>query len=172
MTRAAPVSEARRVFDDAQARGPFKRGASATPADVRSVVTTFATSLAWSLHVPGSHTSGPSYDELLGYLADQGRDFRADSLGLRRHVKQALIEAFGAGRTVPTRKALADASAAAILEWLVGRIENRVNDVRIKRNESRYAHWKARHGLDSRPGIATGELLGAVKDDGEVAVTT
>lgn len=142
----------------------------ATPAQTREAIAAFAARLAWSLHVPGQHTRGPSYDDLLGYLAAQGRDFRRDTAGLRRHVRQALLDAFGGATTLPTRGAMTTVVADAILEWIVMRFDNLVQDVRIPRNKPAYGYWKAKHGLDSRPGQATGELRDALADAGEVTV--
>lgn len=86
-------------------------------------------------------------------------------------MRQALLAAFGGATTLPTRGAMTTVVADAILEWLVMRFDNVVQDVRIPRNKPAYGYWKARHGLDSRPGQATGELRDAIADAGEVTVT-
>lgn len=137
--------------------------ARVTPAQVHSRVVDFSKSLSWTLAVSGQHNSGPTYEDLLEWLAASGRDFRKDNRPLRAHVKGVLLLEFGERATMPTLARLRDVTATAILEWIVGRMENTVNDIRIKANKQDYLKAKIKKGFDSRPGIRTGELLGAVK---------
>lgn len=130
----------------------------------------FAQQLSWSLHVPGQHAGGVSYDELLGYLAAQGRDFLADSRSLRAHVKLRLQARFEGYQRAPNATELKREAAAAILEWVLARFDRKVRDVPIKANSVLYIKWKIHHDLDSRPGQATGELRDAIESDGDVTV--
>ena len=84
----------------------------------------FARTLHFALRVPGAHPSGPAYDTLLGYLAAQGRPFAADSSKLRDHVAHVLIEQFGDAKRAPGAAQLRQFAAAAILEWVLARLES------------------------------------------------
>lgn len=150
---------------------PLGHIGTTTKAKVFERLKTFARNMRWSLHVPGDHSkSDVSYDELLGYLAAQGRDFTQDTKSLRAYVTQELLAAFDDFRRMPTRYEIANVVRLSVVAWIVKRMEREVRDVRIKANEANYAFWKRKHGLDSRAGIATGELLEAVKEDGIVGV--
>lgn len=133
----------------------------------------FAKQLSWTLHVPGTHSGGgPTYNALLGYLAEQDRDFTADTKSLRAHVRLKLQLRFESRvAKVPTVAEMRVVAADAILEWVLGRMDRKVRDQFIRANDVEYGHWKRRVGLDTRPGQATGELRAAIKDRGRVKVT-
>lgn len=130
----------------------------------------FARSLSYSLRVRGVHPSGVTYEALLGYLAEQGRDFTADSPRLREHVAYALVEQFGSDARAPGTQQLRQIAAAAILEWVLARIESGQRDVPIAPNERRYRAWKRVHAPYSRVGMRTGALRDAIRDKGRVAI--
>ena len=127
--------------------------------------------LSFVLRVPGSHPRGLSYDELLAILAEQGRDFAADSKRLREHIAIAWREQFGGATRAPGQAQLKQFAAAAILEWIVARFETGLRDVPIKPNDSAYRAWKRRHAAYSVPGMSSGKLRDRVKNQGNVKVT-
>lgn len=124
------------------------------------------------MHVPGMHRSDVSYDDLLGYLAEQGRDFTADNRTLRAHVKQALLLRFEGFQRAPNLTELREVAAAAIVEWVVMRFDRKVRDVDIKPNNQTYLRWKSREGYGTTPGVKTGELRDAIERRARVKVTT
>lgn len=130
----------------------------------------FAKRMDWTLNVPGSHGE-VSNAVLLGYLAEQGRDFAADTRSLRDHVRLVLQTKFEGYQRAPNAVELKRVAAEAILAWIVARFDNKVRDIRIKRNAPAYSLFKRKHGFDSRPGIRTGQLRDAVRDDGSIKIT-
>lgn len=132
----------------------------------------FAKRLEWSLHVPGSHTGGVAYDTLLGYLAEQGRNFLADSRSLRAHVKLKLQLRFEGYQRAPNATELKREAAAAILEWVLARFDRKVRDVPIKANDPAYLAMKVAQHKRNVPGQRTGELRDAIEDRGRVEVET
>lgn len=130
----------------------------------------FAQSISYALRIRGTHPSGIAYEELLRILAEQGRDFTADSRRLRDHVAYALVEQFGSDQRAPGTQQLRQIAAAAILEWVLARIESGQRDVPIKANAAAYRAWKRRNAAYSRVGMKTGALRDALRDKGRVAV--
>lgn len=139
-------------------------------ADNRVALRTFARTLHFALRVPGAHPNGPAYDTLLGYLAAQGRPFAADSSKLRDHVAYVLIEQFGDAKRAPGAAQLRQFAAAAILEWVLARLESGQRDVPIAPNAPAYRAWKRKHANYSRPGMSSGALRDAIRDKGRVTV--
>lgn len=137
---------------------------------VAAALSRFARDFGFALRVPGAHPSGPTYDQLIEWLAAQGRDFTADSPRLREHVRMALLAQFGDDRRVPGRAQLQQIIAAAVAEWVLLRLEMGQRDVPIKANAPAYRRWKLRHRPFSRPGMATGALRDALRDRARVRV--
>lgn len=129
----------------------------------------FADRLRFTLRIPGTHPSGLSYEELFDILARQGRDFGADSPRLRGHIRYALREQFDGGRP-PGKAQLRQIAEAAILEWILARIEMGLRDVPIKPNESSYRRWKVKHAAYSRVGMRTGALRNRIRDNARVKI--
>jgi hypothetical protein len=132
-------------------------------------LTAFARRLQYTLRIPGTHPSGISYEELFEILANQGRDFAADSPRLREHIRYALREQFGTGRA-PGKAQLRQIAEAAIIEWIVARIDSGLRDVPIKPNESSYRRWKVRNAAYSRVGMRTGALRDRIRDNARVKI--
>lgn len=132
----------------------------------------FAKQLSWSLHVPGTHAGGVAYNTLLDYLAEQGRDFTADSRPLRAHVRLKLQARFEGYQRAPNATELKREAAAAILEWVLARFDRKVRDVPIKANAPEYIRWKVQHDKRTVPGQSSGELRDAIEDRGRVEVET
>jgi hypothetical protein len=148
-----------------------KPRAAATPKQAQAAVVAFSKAFAWSLHVPGTHASGPTFDELLGYLEASGRPFLKDTKALRAYVRTELLAFVERLRRAPTELELRDAAAKLVPIFVAKRLENKVHDVRIKRNEQRYLRRKLRLHGESRPGIATGQTLAALVE-ARATVTT
>lgn len=129
----------------------------------------FADRLRFTLRIPGTHPSGLSYEELFDILARQGRDFGADSDRLRAHIRYALREQFDGGRA-PGKAQLRQIAEAAILEWILSRIETGLRDVPIKPNDSKYRRWKMRYAAYSRVGMRTGALRDRIRDRARVKI--
>jgi hypothetical protein len=129
----------------------------------------FADRLRFTLRIPGTHPSGLSYEELFDILAAQGRDFGADSPQLRGHIRYALREQFDGGRA-PGRAQLRQIAEAAILEWIVSRIEMGLRDVPIRPNDPKYRRWKMRNAAYSRVGMRTGALRDRIRDRARVSI--
>ena len=129
----------------------------------------FARRLSYVLRIPGTHPSGLSYEELFGILARQGRDFGADSPQLRGHIARVLEEQFGSGRP-PGRAQLRQIAEAAILEWILSRIETGLRDVPIRPNDPAYRRWKVRNAAYSRVGMRTGALRNRIRDNARVKI--
>jgi len=165
----APDAMVEWVNDLLGSAAPRVRSAAAA-ANPRPALKAFAQRLTFTLRVPGAHPSGLAYDELLRILADQGRDFAADSTKLRDHVARALVEQFGDDRRPPGLTQLRQIAAAAILEWVLTRLEMGNRDVPIKPNEPGYRAWKQRNANYSRPGMRSGALRDQLRDKGRVAV--
>jgi len=132
----------------------------------------FAARLSYALRVPGTHPSGLSYDALIAILAAQGRDFTADSERARDHVRIVLREQFAGSTRPPGLAQLKQFAAAALLEWMLARIESGLRDVPIKPNDPVYRAWKRKHAAYSVPLMHTGALRNRVRDHGRVEVKT
>lgn len=165
----APDAMVEWVNDLLGSAAPKVRAAAAI-ANSRPALKTFAQRLTFSLRVPGAHPTGLAYDELLGILERQGRDFAADSKRLREHVAYALVEQFGDDRRPPGVTQLRQIAAAAILEWVLTRLEMGNRDVPIKPNDPAYRAWKKRNTAYSAVGMRTGALRNALRDKGRVTV--
>jgi len=132
-------------------------------------LTAFARRLQYTLRIPGTHPSGISYEELFEILANQGRDFGADSPRLREHIRYALREQFEGGRP-PGKAQLRQIAEAAIIEWIVSRIETGLRDVPIKPNDPKYRRWKMKNAAYSRVGMRTGALRDRIRDNARVKI--
>lgn len=125
----------------------------------------------WRLVVPGQHSSGPSYDDLLDYLEAGGRDFRAESSALNRFVLAELQLRFEALGRIPTVAEFNEAMGLAVLAWLVKRFEGKVRDFPRRALTIDYARAKKRAGYGDRPiGVRTGNLALRVAEYGQVRV--
>lgn len=149
---------------------PAKRKPEAPAVNLRPALRAFAQKLSYTLRLPGAHPSGIAYQKLLAILAEQGRDFLADSRRLREHVAYALLEQFGDDKRPPGPPQLRQIAAAAILEWVLARLEGGQRDVPIKPNDPAYRAWKRRNANYSRPGMSSGALRDALRDDATVTV--
>ena len=126
---------------------------------------------AWALHVPGQHLSGPSYDELLDYLAAGGRDFRAESSALNRFVLAEVQMRFEELGRIPTVKEFNEAMGLAVLGWIVRRFKGKVRDFPRRALTLAYARDKKRAGYGDRPvGVRTGNLALRIAEYGQVRV--
>ena len=139
--------------------------------DIERMLATFARELEYELRIPGRHSEGPTYNKLLEYREAEGRPFAKDTRSLRERVRRALQEEFATNARAPTLADVKRVAAGVILETIVLRVESQGFDVRIKANRDTYRRWKAKHGLDTRAGIRTGEWLEALQEAGRVKIT-
>lgn len=125
----------------------------------------------WSLHVPGEHPSGPSYDDLIGYLKESGRDFLAESTALDRFVLAELQLRFESIGRMPTVAEFNEAMGLAVLTWVTRRFEGKVRDFPRRGLTLAYARRKKALGYGDRPiGVATGALSLRLVEYGVVRV--
>ena len=137
---------------------------------IYAAIERYSRTLDFQLHVPGKYKRGPSFDDVMGYLADMGKDFAADSATMHRRVRSALMSEYESADAVPLMLEFRETAAEAILGTIVARVENRLRDVPIKSNSQAYTRRKVKSGQDSRTGIRDGFLLAAITDRGRVTV--
>lgn len=133
------------------------------PGDIERLIVGHTRGLDYTLDVPGTHYSGLTYNHLLAILADQGKDFAANTATLRRHVATTCRLAFEGATRLPTARELDRTIAAAVIDWIEARFEYRVRDERIRLNTNAYQRAKRKAGFLGPVGIRTGALLDAVK---------
>jgi hypothetical protein len=126
----------------------------------------------WAITVPGTHSSGIGYDELLAILYAQGRPFIEQNAALRRYVEIELLTAFESRPSVPTRAQLQAAIEAAVRQRFSDRILRGVRDVRVKALlAATVAKKRARGAINpALPGYDTGELQRRVAEATRVRV--
>lgn len=137
---------------------------------IYAAIERYSKTLDFDLRVPGRYKRGPSFDDVMGYLAAMGKDFAADSATMHRRVRTALMSEYESADAVPLMLEFRETAAEAILGTIVARVENRLRDVPIKSNSQAYTRRKIRAGQDSRTGIRDGFLLAAITDRGRVTV--
>lgn len=142
-----------------------------TAGEINRRVSQIARSVDLSLTVPGVHSSGLEYDELLAILAAGGRDFAADTTTLRRHIVASVQIELESSERMPAIVTIHQAIARATLEWIMKRFSNVVRDEPIRRLTLKYARAKAAAGYGGRSiGVRTGNLALRVAEFGEVKV--
>jgi hypothetical protein len=126
---------------------------------MRAAIEGFA-KIDFAVSVPGTHSSGPSYNELLGYLADDNRNFTAVTKQLRDFVKARLSQEFLNASETPLRIDLEGIRREAVVEFLQARMLRKVRDVSIRALLADTIKQKRRLGYSNPalPGYATGEL--------------
>jgi hypothetical protein len=148
--------------------GTSRRGAKPqSPAALRTAILKVVDAWAragFEISVPGTHASGISYNDLLGILYAQGREFIEQNASLQRHLRTELGIAFGGATAMPTRAQLENAHAAAVRKRVSDRILRAVRDVRVKALLAATVEKKRAHGAvnPALPGYDTGELQRAV----------
>ncbi len=128
------------------------------------MVRLFAQSLDYDLDVPGTHRGGITNADLLDVLAAQGRDFAANTRSLRAHVRTGLQLAVEETGRVPTNAQLEALARDLVLDWILGRMEGRVTDIRLRALTQAYRRRKF-HAPDTKfntIGMRTGQLHDAV----------
>lgn len=133
-------------------------------------IAAWARRISYTLRVPGTHPSGLPYDALLEILAAQGRDFTADSLRLRAHIINVLREQFASSKRPPGMAQLRQFASAAILEWILARLEGQLRDVPIRSLDPEYRARKRAAGEYVAPGMRTGALRDRIRDHGVVRI--
>lgn len=144
------------------------REAQALRAVNNARIQSFARDCEIDLQVDGGYKRGPSYQDVLGYLADKGKDFTRDSREMREGIRHALEDenASRVARELVSFASMERSKAAqdSVRNRIVARFENRSRDVRIRANKPSYTIWKSKHGFDTRVGIRSEDLLSAVKE--------
>lgn len=136
----------------------------------RRAIDRFAEAVRFEVIVPGRYPRGPSLQEVLGWLADDGRNFTEDTPDLRVYVRRRLREELAGLRTyLPLRRAQSIVEDA-VLEWVRSRFEEQGKDVHLAPLSPRYLEQKRRGGYDTRIGIRTGRLLDAIRTKARVRV--
>ncbi len=99
---------------------------------------------------------------LFEILAAKGKNFLEISPGMITRARADLTLEFENATEIPLLSDLEIAMQDSVLETVRARLENRLRDVRIRANSSRWTRYKLDHGYDSRVGIMSGNLLGSV----------
>lgn len=152
------------------ADGAFDLSPLATPAQLNAAIKRLTSSLTFKLTIPGTHYSGLTNEAILAIRAKEGRPFGANSLSLRRHVATYLRLVLEGATRVPRVSEIEALQRAAILEWIVQRIDGKVRDVRIRALTRDYQRAKLRKGYDGPPGVRTGAWRDAVASTGAVTL--
>lgn len=97
----------------------------------------------------------------LAMLTETGRPFTKVNQAARAAVTAALRTAIAAGKQM-SETGIGNAAGEAFRAVVVERFETQ-SGVELDALNSDYKRWKARAGLDTRIGIATGNLLRALK---------
>ncbi len=111
-------------------------------------------------HLKGTHTI--SNQALFEILAAKGKDFLRISPSMIRRARTDLTIEFENATEIPLLLDLEIAMRDSVLSTVTARLENRLRDVRIKANSSKWTRYKLDHGYDSRVGVMSGNLLGSV----------
>lgn len=140
---------------------------------IYAAIDRFVKAIEFELRVPGRYPgkSAASFQEVLGYLADRGKDFADDSKTLDNRIRIALMAEYENADAIPLKLEFRETAADAILATIVARFENRLRDIDIAPNSQAYTRRKVRDGDDSRVGIRTGKLLAAIRARGQVKIT-
>lgn len=167
VSRASPPTQAER-----QRTGTTTAARSATRGEIVRFLRDATRGIEIGMRVPGKHPSGPSYEELLGYLDDGGRDFLAVTSAARKHILAVATVAFENGRRVPTVREVRDVIRDAFKEWVLKRFAGKVRDQHLRALTIPYARRKAADGYGGEPiGTRTGALRDRVEEAGRVVIT-
>lgn len=134
----------------------------ATHGQIEEVIRGLARSLDFRLEIPGTHYSGLTNQQLLDVRIREGRPFDANNATLRRHVGTFLRLALEGARRMPSDAEFEHLMQAAVLEWIIARIDYKVRDVRIRLLTNAYQKRKRAAGFSGPPGVRTGAWLDAV----------
>ena len=136
---------------------------AATPGEIQAAIRRLTSSLRFRLVIPGTHYSGLTNQDLLLVRQREGRDFAANTAALRRYVGTFLRITLEGARRLPTVAEFEALQSAAILEWILKRIDYEVRDVPIPLLTPAYARRKAAAGFGDRPvGVWHGDWREAV----------
>lgn len=140
-------------------------GRAASRGEIETLIRLQASSaLDYTIAIPGEHYGGLTNQELFDILADQGRDFAANTPTLRKFVRSELSAQLARSPRLPTMEELNRMTAELILVWVLKRMDGKVRDVRIRALTERYAREKYRAGYRTPIGTRTGALREAVAD--------
>lgn len=148
-----------------------RRANGATQAEIDRRVSQFVRSIEWELRVPGQHEGGLSNQDLLGYLAAQGRDFAKDTPTLRRFALAEVAAAVAGLGRLPTQAELKRAFSDAAVAFVIRRFDYKVRDIRIPLLTLAYARAKKKAGYFGPVGIRTGELRDTIEERARAVIT-
>jgi hypothetical protein len=150
-TRAAP-------------KPPPKVPAGTLRAAIRQLLVAFTASMKWSVEIPGQHYGGLSNQALLEVRKREGRDFDADTVQLKQHVRKELLERFASFPRVPTIAEIEDLAGKLIVQRLTERVMHGGLDVNIPPVTAATAARKRRDGFGGKPaGVRRGKWLAALR---------
>ena len=148
--------------------GPWPR--RATPGEIEQIIRAHTGHLEFTLDVPGTHYSGLTYNHLLAILADQGKDFAANTATLKRHTATVCRLVFDGATRVPSAAEVERVVKTATLDWILKRFRYEVRDERIRLNTNAYQRAKRRAGFMGPVGVRTGALVAAVAQGGRIVI--
>ena len=145
-------------------------GRPATAGEIERLIRLYSQSLQYTVEVPGTHYSGLTYNHLLAILADQGKDFAANTATLRRHTATVCRLVFDGATRVPSAAEVERVVKTATLDWILKRFRYEVRDERIRLNTNAYQRAKRRYGFMGPVGVRTGALIAAVAQGGRIVI--
>lgn len=175
--RPSPAQTNTPAAPSGRVRAVLERGVDAEKSRIeaelergRRAIDRYAEAFRFEVIVPGRYPRGPTLQEVLGWLKDDGRDFTEDTPELRLYVRRRLREELAGLRTyLPLRRAQSIVEDA-VLEWVRSRFEEQGKDVHLAPLSPRYLKQKRDGGYDTRIGIRTGRLLDAMRSRARVRV--
>lgn len=153
------------VREYARSERTTAKAAKPKPSDIVAVVRSFLADLKWELRIPGTHYSGLSNQALLEVRANEGRDFAADTVQLRQHLRRELAERFRGFDRAPTLSELRDLTSKLIVNFIASdRVLHGGGDVILPALSPAYAAWKRKQGKGGKPiGVYRGDWLRALR---------
>jgi hypothetical protein len=152
------------AFNRRQRRAPAATRKSLA-AQIKEMIIAFTANLRWSLRIPGQHYSGLSNQELLAVRIKEGRDFDANTVQLKQHVRKELLERYAGFSRLPTEAEIKSLAGRIIVLYIANeRVMWGGGDISLEPLTPAYAAWKAKHGGGGKPiGVLKGRWLAALR---------
>jgi hypothetical protein len=124
--------------------------------EIDRAVRRLTSSLRFRIEIPGTHYSGLTNQQMLEIRQREGRDFAANNRTMRAHVAAFVRIALEGATRMPTVAEVERLQAAAVLEWILKRVDYEVRDVRIPLLTPAYQKRKRAAGFLGPVGVRTG----------------
>ena len=123
---------------------------------------------SFELAIPGRHYGGLTNQELLDVRESEGRNFVGWTNAMKSHVRSTLALTFEDARRMPTEARVREVVSAALIEWVLKRLDYKVRDVRIPLLNPEYQKRKRADGYTGPVGVRTGAWRTAIEDRAKV----